>query len=170
MLLHDIGKVNTFTVDPRGQGHFYGHPRVSGDMAEEICARLRMRKRDRENIVTLIRWHDKNIPLTEKGIGTAMLALGEENFRRLLEVKRADNLAQAPEYRWVAEKIDAAEKLLDEMLRREPCLQLKDLAVNGMICWLWATLGGRSGWPCSGCCRRLSPGRSRIDGRPCLRR
>ena len=60
-----------------------------------------------------------------------MLALGEENFRRLLEVKRADNLAQAPEYRWVAEKIDAAEKLLDEMLRREPCLQLKDLAVNG---------------------------------------
>ena len=44
---------------------------------------------------------------------------------------RADNLAQAPEYRWVAEKIDAAEKLLDEMLRREPCLQLKDLAVNG---------------------------------------
>ena len=131
MLLHDIGKVNTFTVDPRGQGHFYGHPRVSGDMAEEICARLRMRKRDREDIVTLIRWHDKNIPLTEKGIGTAMLTLGEENFRRLLEVKRADNLAQAPEYRWVAEKIDAAEKLLDEMLRREPCLQLKDLAVNG---------------------------------------
>ena len=131
MLLHDIGKVNTFTVDPRGQGHFYGHPRVSGDMAEEICARLRMRKRDWEDIVTLIRWHDKNIPLTEKGIGTAMLALGEENFRRLLEVKRADNLAQAPEYRWVAEKIDAAEKLLDEMLRREPCLQLKDLAVNG---------------------------------------
>ena len=131
MLLHDIGKVNTFTVDPRGQGHFYGHPIVSGEMAEEICARLRMRKKDREDIVTLIRWHDKNIPLTEKGIGTAMLALGEENFRRLLEVKRADNLAQAPEYRWVAEKIDAAEKLLDEMLRREPCLQLKDLAVNG---------------------------------------
>lgn len=131
MLLHDIGKVNTFTVDPRGQGHFFGHPIVSGDMAEEICVRLRMRKRDREDIVTLIRWHDKNIPLTEKGIGTAMLALGEENFRRLLEVKRADNLAQAPEYRWVAEKIDAAEKLLDEMLRREPCLQLKDLAVNG---------------------------------------
>ena len=60
-----------------------------------------------------------------------MLALGEENFRRLLAVKRADNLAQAPEYQWVSEKVDTAEKLLDEMLRREPCLQLKDLAVNG---------------------------------------
>ena len=81
--------------------------------------------------MTLIRWHDRNIPITEKGIGSAVLALGEENFRRLLAVKRADNLAQAPEYQWVSEKVDAAEKLLDEMLRREPCLQLKDLAVNG---------------------------------------
>lgn len=131
MLLHDIGKVNTFTVDSKGQGHFYGHPKVSGDMAVEICDRLRMRKKDREDIVTLIRWHDRNIPITEKGIGSAVLALGEENFRRLLAVKRADNLAQAPEYQWVSEKVDAAEKLLDEMLRREPCLQLKDLAVNG---------------------------------------
>ena len=131
MLLHDIGKVNTFAVDPKGRGHFYGHPKLSGDMAEEICTRLRMCKKDREDIVTLIRWHDRNIPITEKDIGLAILALGEENFRRLLEVKRADNLAQAPEYRWVSEKIDAAEKLLDEMLRREPCLQLKDLSVNG---------------------------------------
>ena len=60
-----------------------------------------------------------------------MRALGQEDLGRLIDVKRADNLAQAPEYQWVSEKVDAAEKLLDEMLRREPCLQLKDLAVNG---------------------------------------
>lgn len=45
MLLHDIGKVNTFTEDERGQMHFYGHPKVSAAMAEDICTRLRMRKR-----------------------------------------------------------------------------------------------------------------------------
>ncbi len=42
---------------------------------------IRMRKKDREDIVTLIRWHDKNIPLTEsESIGTAMLALGGGEF------------------------------------------------------------------------------------------
>ena len=97
MLLHDIGKVNTFTEDERGQMHFYGHPKVSAAMAEDICTRLRMRKKDREDIVTLIAWHDRDIPVTEKGIGSAVRALGEENFRRLLAVKRADNRAQAPE-------------------------------------------------------------------------
>ena len=34
MLLHDIGKVDTFTVDAAGSGHFYGHPQRSAAMAE----------------------------------------------------------------------------------------------------------------------------------------
>ena len=99
MLLHDIGKVNTFTEDERGQMHFYGHPKVSA--------------------------------VTEKGIGSAVRALGEENFRRLLAVKRADNRAQAPEYRWVCQKIDRAEEILEELLRKKQCLCLRDLAVKG---------------------------------------
>ena len=131
MLLHDIGKVDTFTVDVQGQGHFYGHPDRSAQMAEEICTRLRMKKRDREDIVTLIAWHDRNIPVTKKGIGSAVRALGEENFRRLLAVKRADNLAQAPEYRWVGEKIHQAEVMLDALLQEKSCLHLKDLSVKG---------------------------------------
>ena len=60
-----------------------------------------------------------------------MLQLGEENFRRLLAVKRADNLAQAPEYRWVMRKIDLGEKLLYEMLQKKRCILLKDLEVDG---------------------------------------
>ena len=81
--------------------------------------------------MTLIEWHDRDIPVTEKGIGSAVLQLGEENFRRLLAVKRADNLAQAPEYRWVMRKIDLGEKLLYEMLQKKRCILLKDLEVDG---------------------------------------
>ncbi len=131
MLLHDIGKVNTFTVDAERQGHFYGHPQVSADMAEDICTRLRMRKKDREDIVTLIAWHDRDIPVTEKGIGSAVRALGEENFRRLLSVKRADNRAQAPEFSWVQQKIDQAEAILETLAQKNSCLHRKDLAVKG---------------------------------------
>lgn len=131
MLLHDIGKVDTFTVDAAGSGHFYGHPQRSAAMAEEICRRMRMRNADREEIVKLIRWHDRDIPVTEKGIGSAVSALGEVSFRRLLQVKRADNLAQAEQFRWVGEKITAAEEILQELLQKKSCLQLKDLAING---------------------------------------
>ena len=81
--------------------------------------------------MTLIEWHDRDIPVTEKGIGSAVLQLGEENFRRLLAVKRADNLAQAPEYRWVMHKIDLGENLLYEMLQKKRCILLKDLEVDG---------------------------------------
>ena len=158
MLLHDIGKVRTFTADEAGQGHFYGHPQVSGDLAEEICGRLRMRRIDRESIVTLIRWHDRDIPITEKGIGSALLDLGEENLRRLIEVKRADNSAQAPEFRWVADKIDAAEQLLDEMLQRKPCLQVKDLAVNGNDLLALGYAGREIGLTLQGLLRRVAAG------------
>ena len=131
MLLHDIGKVDTFTVDAAGQGHFYGHPDRSAAMSGEICTRMRMRKKDRENIVTLICWHDRNIHVTEQGIGRALLTLGEENFRRLLEVKRADNLAQAPEFHYVGSMLDEAEALLEDILRKKRCLQIRDLDVDG---------------------------------------
>lgn len=55
MLLHDVGKPICFTVDGRGVGHFYGHPKVSAALAEEICRRLRMDKRTAREIVTLVR-------------------------------------------------------------------------------------------------------------------
>ena len=99
MLLHDIGKPACFTRDEQGVGHFYGHPAISADLAADICRRLRMDNRTAERIVTLVRWHDRDIARTEKAIARAVSQLGEETFRQLLEVKRADNAAQSPEDR-----------------------------------------------------------------------
>ena len=99
MLLHDIGKPACFTRDEQGVGHFYGHPAISADLAADICRRLRMDNRTAERIVTLVRWHDRDIARTEKAIARAVSQLGEETFRQLLEVKRGDNAAQSPEDR-----------------------------------------------------------------------
>lgn len=68
MLLHDVGKPACFTVDDQGVGHFYGHPKVSASLAEELCRRLRMDKRTAHEIVTLVQWHDRDIPRTERAI------------------------------------------------------------------------------------------------------
>ena len=131
MLLHDIGKPDCFTVDEHGTGHFYGHPARSAELAEAICRRLRMDKKSAQRIVTLVRWHDRDIPRTEKAVARAARQLGEDTLRRLLAVKRADNRAQSPLCRGRAADIDRAEAILDDLLARQSCFSLRELAVRG---------------------------------------
>lgn len=131
MLLHDIGKPDCFTVDEHGTGHFYGHPARSAELAEAICRRLRMDKKSAQRIVTLVRWHDRDIPRTEKAVARAARQLGEDTLRQLLAVKRADNRAQSPLCRGRAANIDRAEAILDDLLARQSCFSLRELAVRG---------------------------------------
>ena len=131
MLLHDLGKPQCFTVDELGCGHFYGHPALSRELATGILRRMRFDNRSRDDILTLVEWHDRNIPRTEKGIRRALQELGEENLRRLFAVKRADNLAQAPKFHSEQDEISKAEKILNTLLQDNVCYSLKQLAVNG---------------------------------------
>ena len=75
--------------------------------------------------------HDRVFPRTEKGIRQALRLLGEERLRLLLEVKRADNLAQAPEFHDRQQELDKGETILDRLLAEEACFSLRQLAVNG---------------------------------------
>ena len=131
MLLHDVGKPACFTRDEQGVGHFYGHPAVSAELAEGACRRLRMDSRSAERIVTLVRWHDRDIPRTDRAIARAVGKLGEDVFRQLLAVKRADNAAQSPDDRHRLADIQRAEDILDGLLARQQCFSLRDLAVKG---------------------------------------
>lgn len=130
-LLHDVGKVNCFTVDEKGIGHFYGHPKVGARMADEMLRRLKCANDTRETIVRLVEWHDKNIPRTEKSVRRALMHLGEKDLRRLIAIKRADNLAQAPEFHGTQAEIDKFEAIMEQLLAEKACFSRKDLAVNG---------------------------------------
>lgn len=131
MLLHDIGKPGCFTVDEQGTGHFYGHDGVSGDMAADICRRLRMDKQRSTRIELLVRRHGPNLPDTKRGMLRLLNAIGEEAVRQLIAVKRADNMAQSVEFRDRQRDIAASERLLEEVLAEQPCVTLRQLAVNG---------------------------------------
>ena len=131
MLLHDLGKPQCFTLDEQGVGHFHGHHRPSAEMAETVCRRLRFDKATAQQICMLVRYHDRPIPLTEKAIRRAMNQLGVEGLRQLCAVKRADNLSQHPDYRSRQQEIDEGEAIMDELLRKDACFSLKQLAVNG---------------------------------------
>ena len=131
MLLHDTGKPNRFTVGGEGQGHFYGHPAESARLAEAMLRRLRADRATAETVTQLVLWHDRNIPRTQPGVARALGELGERNLRRLLDVKRADNLAQAPDDRLMQGEISKAEDILNQLLAEDACVSLGQLAVNG---------------------------------------
>ena len=131
MLLHDIGKPACFTVDERGEGHFYGHDGISADMAADICHRLRMDKQRSARIELLVRRHGPNLPENKRGMLRLLNAIGEEALQQLIAVKRADNMAQAAAFRSRQEEIDRQEQLLQRILDERPCFTLQQLAVDG---------------------------------------
>ena len=131
MLLHDLGKPDCFTVDGAGQGHFYGHWRRSAALASDILDRLRFDNQSRRTILTLVERHDCELPPGEKSVRRNLNRYGEETLRLLLEVKRADNLAQAEAYRDRQSLIRRWEEQLDAALLEGACFSLRQLAVRG---------------------------------------
>ncbi len=131
VLLHDVGKPECMTVDENGVGHFYGHPDKSAALAEDMLRRLKVDNVTREMVVQQVAWHDRYIPRTDRGLRRALRDLGEPALRRLLAVKRADNLAQAPECLGIQLEIDKAEQIMERLLTEGACISLKQLAVSG---------------------------------------
>ena len=130
-LLHDIGKPPSFFTDEKGVGHFHGHPAVSEKMAEEILARLKYDNVTRRRVVTLVREHDRIIVPTEIAVKRALFRLTPEVFFNLLIIKRADNLAQSPNYRDRLATYDRIESMAQDILERNECISVASLAVNG---------------------------------------
>lgn len=130
-LLHDIGKPRCFMVDDAGVGHFYGHSAVSRDLTDHMLRRLKCSNEFRETVVRLVEWHDRDIPRNDKSIRKALRVLGETDLRRLIAVKRADNLAQAPEFHGRQAEIDQAEQTMERLLEEDTCFSLKQMQVNG---------------------------------------
>ena len=131
LLLHDLGKPETFFLDEAGVGHFYNHGKASAEIAQRVCQRLRLDRHTSETVERLVRWHDVEIPLTEKGIRRQLRRLGETDLRRLLQVKRGDNLAQHPAYLGRQTHITQLEQLLEVVLQEQQCFSLKQMAVKG---------------------------------------
>lgn len=131
MLLHDLGKPDTFTVDEKGAGHFYGHYRESVKKAEAVMERLRFDHRSKKLIETLVERHDCELSLSERSVRRQLSRYGEEMLRLLLQVKRADNLAQASEFRGRQELLSQWETMLNMELLSGNCFSLKQLAVKG---------------------------------------
>lgn len=130
-LLHDVGKPPCFSLDGKGIGHFYGHPKVSAQLAEQALLRLRLDNATRERAVLLIARHDLPVEPTRQWVGRWLARLGEDAFFQLMELKEADGLACGTPADGREEVRRQAAALARQVLSQRPCLTLKDLAVNG---------------------------------------
>ena len=132
MLLHDSGKPACFTVDERGVGHAYGHPKVSVEIADRALRFLRTDNATREHVTALVARHDQPLPPERKALTRLLNRLGEEDARRLIEVQRADNLGKGTaDPAEVEAKARTLREALDALLAEKPCFTLRDLAVGG---------------------------------------
>ena len=128
-LLHDIGKVSTFTLDGHGQGHFYGHAEKSAEMANAILLRLKAPTALREDVKFLIEKHMTPLTPDKKLLRRRLSQYGENRLRMLLRLQKADFCAKGV----TGDTADfaAVEGVLEEIFSENACLSIKDLAVNG---------------------------------------
>lgn len=132
VFFHDIGKPHCYQDGEDGIRHFKGHGKVSANMTDTIMKRLRFDNDTREKVVELVYYHDATFEVGKKYIKRWLNKIGEEQFRRLLNVRRADIKAQADiNQETRLQKIDNIGYILEEVLQDDECFSLKDLAVNG---------------------------------------
>ena len=130
-LLHDIGKVPTFTRDETGRGHFYGHAQTGAEMADAVLHRLKAPTALRKQVVTLIDRHMTKLEPNAKSVRRWASRLGWDTVEDLLYLQEADmgskgtgnpeEMAQFAEVRQVMAAVKA----------EDACLKIKDLAVSG---------------------------------------
>lgn len=131
-LLHDIGKPASKTTDMDGIDHFHGHVEIGEQMAGEILRRLKFDNDTITRVKTYIRHHDDQIDPNPRAVRRSAGRIGEDYFNGVLELKRADCLAQSMYMR--EEKLDGldrVEALYQEILESRQCISLKDLAISG---------------------------------------
>lgn len=132
MLFHDIGKAYTRTTDEKGTDHFIGHQRVSALYTEKALKRLKVPNEIYDRVMFLVPIHDMHIGTEDKKIKKWLSKVGESNLRDLIEVKRADKLAQNPEMtEQELENLNITQSRLDKIISDGEPFTVKDLAVNG---------------------------------------
>jgi len=127
-LLHDVGK----PVVAKGEGEkrtFYNHEVVGASIAGNIADRLRFSKKEKEKLVTLIRWHQFTCDerQTDSAIRRFIRNVGKENLSDMIDLRVGDRLGGgARETSWRLEKF---KKRLVEV-QKQP-FSVTDLKING---------------------------------------
>lgn len=133
MLLHDVAKPETKTVDQNGIEHFYGHAELGEQKAKSILKDLRFDNKTISVVTKLIKYHDYHRETYKKvSVRKSISLIGKELYPLFLKVKEADDKAKSlKSVEKGIEEIRLITKFYDEILAEENCVSLKELAISG---------------------------------------
>lgn len=133
-LFHDIGKPDVQTVDEAGYTHYIGHPEVSAQRAELSIDALKFTNKQKEHILTLIKYHDSELyDIKMSHFKKLVNDIGIDLFPKFLALRQADAMAHllnANENKFAA-AISKAKERYAQILRTKDAMTVKDLAING---------------------------------------
>lgn len=137
-LLHDVAKPQTAQRLTDGRLVFYGHDVAGAEMASRIGQRLKLDRRRREVVASLVRWHmvsgpDVGKKAIRRWMAQAPRLEGEESgepwVRRLIALRRADHIASGhgPDNPFA----DRLEEELAQVVAEASAFTVRDLALDG---------------------------------------
>ncbi len=130
-LLHDVGKPKVASKDKEGFVIFHNHELIGARIAGDICDRLKFSKKEKDKIVTLIRWHmfSVNENITDSAVRRFIRKIGVENVKDMMDLRVGDRLGGGTQ---TAEswRLKLFKKKVEDQLKPAP-FSINDLKVDG---------------------------------------
>jgi putative nucleotidyltransferase with HDIG domain len=127
-LFHDVGKPKSKQI-VEGGATFYGHDRLSAQMAKKNMRKLKYSNELIDQVDTLVSKHMFNDKSGDKGVRRLINAVGIDLIFDLIELRRADTLAQGMGQD--PDDVNEFEKRVKEEIEKKSPFGFKDLAING---------------------------------------
>lgn len=130
-LFHDIGKLETFSIDDKtGIGHFYGHSQIGTEMTIAIMKRLKASNILTEDVSNIVHYHMNNKDeISLSGLKRLLNKFGK-NIDNLFKVQMADTIC-SNNIESNIERIKKREIKIKEIINGKEPYNRKDLQING---------------------------------------
>lgn len=131
-LMHDWGKPYTRGKNDDGEDTFRNHAKMSEELADKFTKKYKFSNERRDKILRLVKYHDIEILPEKKYVKRAINKVGDDIFKDLISLKRADCLSQNLELtKSRFPYIDTLDALYAEIKENKETFSIRDLAVNG---------------------------------------
>ena len=127
-LFHDVSKPETKSLTETG-ATFYSHDKKGAKTTQKVLQRLRYSNELIFRVVLLVDKHMFTMGVGDKGLRRLINRVGQENIFDLLELRRADIIAQGRGGDTL--EVDEFEQRIRLEIDKKPPFGLKDLMVNG---------------------------------------
>lgn len=130
MLFHNLGKPDCFSIDTKGNGHFYGHQERSRLLANGIMERLGVDYRISETVEFLVQFHDTEVADNSKVLKHLLQQFSPLELKRIIQCRVADTMAKNSELEQVSWEYRKAIDTLDGIISANECWSLGQLAIK----------------------------------------